>query len=111
MGGPITAFQTLYCDWSPHKFIEKNFSKLTDSSQIFRINFVYIHYHLCKISPQIIDCKIFDPYDFLEINSTTNYSVLVPLAFRIVNLQYRQHIFTVLSIGSQTCSAFRPIST
>ena len=69
MDGPITAFQTIDCDWSLHKVIGVNFSKLTDNNQIFRNDFVCIHYHLCKISSQIIECKIFAPYDFLEMNS------------------------------------------
>ena len=30
MTGPITALQTLDCDWFVHKFTEANFSKLTD---------------------------------------------------------------------------------
>ena len=68
MGGPITALQTLDCDWSPHKFIEVNFLKLMDSNQIFRIDFVCIHYHLCKIFSQIIEWKIFALYDFLAMN-------------------------------------------
>ena len=69
MARPITTLQTLDSDWAPHKFIEVNFSKLTDSNQIFRIDFVHIHYHLCEISTQIIEFKIFAPYDFLEMNS------------------------------------------
>ena len=44
---------------SHHKFIKVNFSKLTDSNQIFRIDFVSIHYHLNKISCQIIECNFF----------------------------------------------------
>ena len=71
MGGPITALQTHDCDWSPHKFIEMNFSKLTDN-QIFRNDFDCIPHHLCKAS-QIIECKIFAPYDLLEMNSVTIY--------------------------------------
>ena len=43
-----------------------DFSKLTDSNQIFRDVFVCIHYHLCKISTQIIECIIIAPYDFLQ---------------------------------------------
>ena len=61
--------QTLDCDWSVHNFIEVNFSKLTDNNQIFRNDFDCIHYNLCKISSQTIECKIFAPYDFLEMNS------------------------------------------
>ena len=30
----ITGLQMLDCDWSVHKFIEVNFSKLMDSNQI-----------------------------------------------------------------------------
>ena len=30
-----------------------------DSNQIFRIGFLCIHYHLCEISSEIIECKIF----------------------------------------------------
>ena len=44
MEGPITALEKLDCDWSPHNFIQVNFSKLTDSNQIFRNNIVCIHY-------------------------------------------------------------------
>ena len=66
MNGPITALQKLDYDWSVHKFIEVNFSKLTDNSQIFRNDFDCIHYHLCKISSQIIECKISALYDFLH---------------------------------------------
>ena len=45
---PITALQTLDCDWSVDKFIEVNFSKLTDNNQIITNHFDCIHYHLCK---------------------------------------------------------------
>ena len=64
-----TALQTIGCDRSVHKFIEVDFSKLTDNDQIFRNDFDYIHYHLCKISFQIIEFKIFASYDFHQINS------------------------------------------
>ena len=50
MEGPITALQKLDCDWFLHNFIEVNFSKLTNSNQMFRNDFVRIHYNLCKIS-------------------------------------------------------------
>ena len=46
LDGTITALQTLDCDWSPHNFIEVNFSKLTDSNQIFRIDFDCIHFQM-----------------------------------------------------------------
>ena len=60
------------CDWSLHKSIGVNFSKLTDSNQIFKIDFLCIHYHLREISSQIIECKIFGPYEL----SITNYSMV-----------------------------------
>ena len=43
-----------------------NFSKLTDINQILSNDFAGIHYHLNKISTQIIRCKIFAPCDFLQ---------------------------------------------
>ena len=49
MEQPITALQTPDCDWLLHRFIEVNFSKLTDSNQIFKDYFICLHYHLCKI--------------------------------------------------------------
>ena len=54
MDGPITALQTLDCDWFVHEFVEVNFSNLTDNNQIFRNDFDSIHDYLCKISSQII---------------------------------------------------------
>ena len=65
-GGPITALQPLYCHWSLNKFINVNFSKLTESNQIFRIGFVFIHYQLCEILSQIIECKFLVPYDLVN---------------------------------------------
>ena len=44
------------CDWSLDKFIEVNFSKLTNNIEFFRNYFVCIRCHLCKISPKIIEC-------------------------------------------------------
>ena len=37
---PITVFCLEGCDWLLHRFIEVNFSKLTDSNPIFRNDFV-----------------------------------------------------------------------
>ena len=71
MEQPITALQTPDCDWLLHRFTEVNFSKLTDSHQIFRVG---LHYHLCKISSQIIECIIFAPFEL----SITIYSMIVP---------------------------------
>ena len=76
MDWPITALQTLDCDWSVHKFIEMNFVKLTDNNQIFINEFDCIHYHLCEISSQIIEYKTFAPCDFLEMNSVTINSMV-----------------------------------
>ena len=45
------------------RFIRVNFSTLTERNKIFRNDFVYIHYQLCKISAQIIECKIFALYE------------------------------------------------
>ena len=75
MGGPITVERLKCCDWSLHKFIFVNFSKLTDSNQIFRIDFPWIHYLLCEISSQIIGPKFFGPYEL----SITNYSMVLTL--------------------------------
>ena len=55
--------QTPDYDWLLRRFIEVNFSKLTGSNQIFRNDFVGLHYHLCNISSQIIECIIFAPYE------------------------------------------------
>ena len=76
MDGPITTLQTHDCDWSVHKFIKVNFSKLKDNNQIFRNDFDCISYHLCKISSQIIESTISAPYDFLEMNSITTSSIM-----------------------------------
>ena len=57
MDGQITVELLKSCDWSPHKLTEVNFSKLTDSNHIFRIDLVSIHYHLSEISCQIIEGK------------------------------------------------------
>ena len=38
-----------------------NFSKLSDSNQIFRNDFICIHYDLCKISTQNIQFNFFAP--------------------------------------------------
>ena len=49
------------------RFIGVNFSKLTHNNQIFRNDFVCNHYHLRKLSAQTIECKIFTPYDFIQL--------------------------------------------
>ena len=51
-------------------FIEVSFSQLRNSTQILRNGFVYIYYHLWKISTQIIiECKIFALQWFPAMNS------------------------------------------
>ena len=65
--------KTLDCDWSPATLIEVNFS----NNQIFRNYFVFIYYHLCKISAQIIKSVIFAPYNILEWTyNNTIYSMI-----------------------------------
>ena len=61
MEQPITAGYLEGCDWLLHRFIEVNFSKSTNSNQIFRNNFVCLYYYLCKISTQINECIFFIP--------------------------------------------------
>ena len=78
MEQPITALQTPDCDWLLHSFIEVNFSKLTDCNQIFRKDFIGIHYHLCKIWSQIIEGIIFAPY-VLSITTIYNDCLLYDL--------------------------------
>ena len=60
------ALQTLDGDWSRSSIIEVNFSKQTHSKNIFRNNCVCLYDHICKISSQIIECKILAPYHFLK---------------------------------------------
>ena len=74
MEQPITALQTPDCDWLFHRFIDMNFSKLTDSNQIFKNDFVYLHDRLCKISSEIIEYIIFANY-YLSIS--TIYSMVL----------------------------------
>ena len=66
----ITVERLKCCDWSPHKFTEVHFSKLTDSNQMFMVEFVCIYYDLSEIPCQIIQCNFFCPYVF-SIQLTT----------------------------------------
>ena len=70
MDGPITVELLRCCDWSVHKFIEVNFSKLMDSNQSLRIDFGSSHYHVGEIS-----CKIIDWIFFLSRWTLYNYSM------------------------------------
>ena len=63
---PITALQTLDCDWSRSSCTQVNFSKITDNNQILRNGFECIHHQVCIISTQIIECIIFASFDFLQ---------------------------------------------
>ena len=60
MEGPITALQTtLDCDWSPHNFIEVNFSKLTDRKELlgmalFAFIITSVKYHLKLLSSKFL---------------------------------------------------------
>ena len=54
MGGLFIGDRLMCCDWTSHKFIEVNFSKLADSQKKFRLNFVSIHYDLRKILREIL---------------------------------------------------------
>ena len=49
----------------------------TDNNQNFTIHYACIHYHPYEISSQIIKCKIFAPYDFIEMNSPWCRKMLV----------------------------------
>ena len=64
------AFDSLWLD----KFIDRNFSKVMDSNQIFSNDFVCILYHLCKTSVQIFECIIFAPSLW---TLTTFYSMVI----------------------------------
>ena len=72
MKQPITVLQTPTCDWLLNRFIEANFSRLADSKQIFRNDFVCFPHRHCKISSQIIECIIFVPYE-LSITTITQW--------------------------------------
>ena len=52
------------------------FLKVSAQHQFSRMA-VCIHYHFCKPSSQIVECKTFAPYDFLEINSYHNILSMV----------------------------------
>ena len=59
MDGPITTLQTLDCDWSNHKFIEVDFSKLTDSNQFSGMTLIAfiitsVKYHLKLLSAKFL---------------------------------------------------------
>ena len=68
--GPITALQTLDCDWSVHKFI---FLQVNGQQPNFQ-EWLWLH-SLSPLQNIISNCwvKIFAHYDFLEINSLYNY--------------------------------------
>ena len=69
----------LDCDWSPQISLDVNFSKLMDSNQILRIDFVCIHYHLWEMSCQIIECNNLCSLWF-PWNELCNYGIFFSLA-------------------------------
>ena len=71
------------CDWSFDKLTEVNFLKFTHSNKIFRNDFVCIHYHICKISAQIIEIIIFTPYDFLQKKTLSTLYCFKMLVFKL----------------------------
>ena len=97
MDGPITVERLKCCDWSVHKFIEVNFSKLTDSNQIFRNHFVGIYYHLGEISTQVNECKI-----FWSIWTLYNYNccmmIYTELNFTMMKLCWNKVFYTACQI-------------
>ena len=99
MEQPITALQTLDCDLLLHWFIEVNFSKLTDSNQIFRNDFVGLQYHLCKISSKIIECISFMNF-FMQLCIITT---VIDLNFMREFKFYRKTIIVLLvrELGSR----------
>ena len=66
MEGPITALQTSTVIGSS-KSLLGDFLKVNWQQPNFQDRRC-IHFHLCEIFSQIIACKIFGPYDFLEMN-------------------------------------------
>ena len=76
---PITVWCLEGRDWLLHRFIEVNFSKWTESNQIFTNDFVCLYYHIFKISSQINERKFFIPNDFLVFSLW--FSDFLPMIF------------------------------
>ena len=84
------------CDWLLNRFMQVNFSKLTDSNQIFRNDLVCLHYHLCKVS-SIIECIIFYLY---ELSLTTIYSMVL---FGLRETRLREYDCKASSTRQKNC--------
>ena len=80
---PIAAERLKCCDWTLDKLV--NFLKHND--QIFRNWFVCIHYHLCKILPQIIECKI-----FMLIWTTVRIIVVFIYKLKLYSTYFRKYL-------------------
>ena len=65
----ITVERLEGCDWSRSSFKEVNFSKLKNSNQIFRNDFVCIHYPPGEMSAKIIKWNFFTPYELSMYNT------------------------------------------
>ena len=66
MEQPISVGCLESCDWLLHRFIDVNFSKLMDSNQIFRNNFISLYFILVKFQFKLISAIFFSLYDFLQ---------------------------------------------
>ena len=71
----LTLSENLGYEQAHSAFTQVKLSKSTHNNQISRKGIVFSHYHICKFSAQIIECKIFAPY---ELN-LTKYSQLATL--------------------------------
>ena len=67
---PINVGCLEFCDWSPFWFKEVNFSKLADSNQIFRNDFVWINYIIISGKFQF---KLLSVIFLLLMNSHNNH--------------------------------------
>ena len=92
--GPITVERSKCCDWSLDKFMQVNFSKLSNSNQIFRNNFVCILYHLCENRAHNVESKIF----YLE---WTLYNTIYSLIKHCRFIQYAIYTYRTLWIHAK----------
>ena len=105
MAQPIIGRITRDCDWLRHRLIEVNFSKLTDMNQIFRIEFVCLHYHLGEKSSQIIQCIIFAPneltitIDFMVALSFTTFVQLLVEFSSVAKWLLSTHVLWPITIN------------
>ena len=106
MEQPITALQTLDCYWLLYRLIDENFSKLTFSSQIFRNDFVYLHYHLWKISSQTIECILFSPWSLYITNNYVLYVNTSKKLFYYDLSMLLRNLFYPIALPFLRCPAF-----